>query len=297
MTLALATSHRRSDLPLETVAASRFLPWFIGSLVYLAVVALAVAAVADRAYRSYDMRAKLVTVTLPAVDGAATEGNLEGALELLRQTRGVTSASPVPEDELEQLIEPWLGGSRFSNDLPLPRLIDVTLDPAADPDLAALQARLREVVPGATIGVEALSRNRAERIAAYFRAWGAGAGIVLLLALPVVVLVTTRTTLTMLHETVELLRLMGAPDRYIARQVERHALINSVRGGLVGFVLAVLTVLALNYSSREMELAGAVELGLGPLDWILLACVPIIAALLVTAVARMTALWRLRQSP
>lgn len=55
---------RRFDLPLDQTAASRFLPWLLACLVYVAVVALAVAAVADGALRLYNIRAKLVTSTL-----------------------------------------------------------------------------------------------------------------------------------------------------------------------------------------------------------------------------------------
>jgi len=291
-----AMNLRRFDLPLETVAASRFLPWIIGALIYLIVSALAVAAVAERAYALYNMRARLVTVTLPSIDGTAGAQEIEAALDILRQSRGVTSATRVPEDELARLIEPWLGTGRDSGDLPLPRLIDVTLDPAAKPDLSALQERLQEVVPGASIGVEAVSRDRAERMAAFFRAWAGGAGVVLLLGALAVIAVITRTSLNMLTDTVELLRLMGAPDRYIARQFERHALWNSIVGGLLGFVLALITLVLLLYSSRQMELAGSIELGLRPLDWLLLACIPVIAALLITAVARMTAMWCLSRT-
>ena len=61
-------SLRRYDLPLDQTAASRLLPWALAGLVYVAVVALAVAAIADGALRLYGMRAKLVTVTLPAVE-------------------------------------------------------------------------------------------------------------------------------------------------------------------------------------------------------------------------------------
>lgn len=291
-------SNRRFDLPLETTAASRFLLWIVAGLVYITVVVLAVAAVADSALKLYNMRARIVTVTLPAVeDGGETDAGVDAALEILHMTRGVTSATPVPEAELEKLIEPWLGDVRDNQSLPLPRLIDVTLDPLARPDLPALQQRLREVVPGATIGVEAMSRDRAERMAAFFRAWGGTAGLLVLIGSLAVVGLITRMTLAMHTETIEMLRLMGAPDGYIARQFERHALLNGLQGGLLGFVLALVTVLALLYSSRRMELAGAIQLSLRPVDWVLLACVPVLSALLITLVARMTALWRLSKMP
>jgi cell division transport system permease protein len=231
----------------------------------------------------------------PVEDAGQSAREIAAALDVLKQTQGVTSASLVPPEELEQLIEPWLGNGPTAVDLPLPRLIDVTLDPLAVPDLPALRSRLQKVAAGATIGIEALTRDRAERMAAFMRAWGGGAGVVILLGALLVVAMITRSSLRAQAQIVELLRSMGAPDSYLARQFEHHALRAGLRGGLIGFVLAVLTIVALLYSSRRMELAGSIELQLRPLDWILLALVPVVSALLVTASARMSALRGLAQ--
>lgn len=288
---------RRFDLPLRQSAASRFLPWTIGGLLYLAVVALAIAAIADEALRLYGLRAELVTVSLPSDrDTRRGEQHVAQAVDILRRTPGITSVVPVPPEELEALVEPWLDGFKSGSGLALPRLIDVTIDPRARPDLAALQDRLAEVVAGATVGVEALSRDRAERLAAFLRAWGSGAGIAALLGTLALVGLITWVSLRMNTDSVELLRCMGAPDRYLARQFERHALLSSAQGGLIGCALALLTVIGLLYSSRRMQLAEAIELQLPPRDWALLACVPVVAALLITAVARMTALWGLSRT-
>ena len=46
-----------------------------------------------------------------------------------------------------------------------------------------------------------------------------------------------------------------------------------------------------------MQLAEGIELQVPPLDWVLLVCVPGVAALLITAVTRMTALWSLTRTP
>ncbi len=142
-------------------------------MLYLAVVALAVAAIADEALRLYDLRRELVTVTLPLVeDGHAGEQKVAQAVDLLRRTRGVTSAVAVPPEELKALVEPWLGSPGSDLDLPLPRLIDVTIEPQAGPDLSALEKRLSEVVEGATIRVEAWP---ATAPSARLRSFGRGA--------------------------------------------------------------------------------------------------------------------------
>ena len=284
----------RFDLPLRHGGASRFLPWTIGTLLYVAVVALAVAGVADEALRLYGLRTKLITVTLPSnEDVGRGEREMSEAIELLRRTRGVITAVPVPPDELEALVQPWLGRAKADVNLPLPRLIDVTLDPQVKPDLPALQERLGAVIEGASIGIKAFSRDRAERLALFFRAWSSALGIAALLATLATVGLITLTSLRMNRQNVELLRSLGARDRHLASEFERHALLSSVQGGLIGFALALLTILGLLYTSRRMELAEAVELGLRPLDWLLLACVPIIVALLTMGVARATARWGL----
>jgi cell division transport system permease protein len=288
----------RFDLPLRQSAASRFLPWAIGGLLYLAVVALGVAAIADEALRGDGMRLKMVTVTLPAFDDAGVgKQEIAEALDILRQAPGVTSAVPVPVAEVAALVEPWMGDLEAETDLPLPKLIDVTLDPRIQVDLAALEQQLAQVVEGATVGAEVSARDRAERFAMFLRVWGVGGGVTVLLAMLALVGLITRVSLRMTADSVELLRCMGASDRYLARQFEGHALLSSVQGGLAGLVLALLTVLGILYSSDHMQLAEAIEPQLPPMDWLLLACVPVIAALPIMAVARLTALWGLLRTP
>lgn len=289
---------RRFDLPLDSTAASRLLPWIIAVLVYLAVVLLGVAATADNALETYGMRARLVTVTIPAVDAPeVAERDVARVLAFFDEVPGVTSTTVVEDEELAELIEPWLGDAASGADLPLPRLVDVHFDASAALDLAELQRELRAIVPGATLGIEAVSRNRAERLASFLRAWAGVVGVLVMLATIIVVARITRLSLDLHHQTVELLRVMGAPDGYVARQFERHALLTAIRGSLVGFVAAVLTLVLLLTTGRWMELAAAVELTLRPVDWILLACIPVILVLMITAVVRMTAIWGLGRLP
>ena len=292
---------RQLDLPLEHTPAGRFLPWIVAGLIYLAVLALAAAAVADGAVRLLELRPRILTVALPPAEGGAYEDpaaspDVAAALAVLRPTPGVTGARPVPVAELEQLVEPWLAGEPRRGDdlpLPLPRLIDVTFDRAAEIDLAALEERLRAAVAGASIDPEALTLGRAEELARYVRVLALGSGILVVVGVLVVVGMVTRMSLGLHRDTVELLRMMGAPDAYVARQFERHALLTGLQGGLLGFVAAILTVLLLVYGSRLLRLLSTLPLDLRPVDWIVLACVPVVGALLITVVARLTAVWSL----
>ena len=52
---------------------------------------------------------------------------------------------------MAKLLEPWLGADTAAEDLALPRLIDVRIDPAHASDLAALRAQLAAAAPGAVL--------------------------------------------------------------------------------------------------------------------------------------------------
>lgn len=289
---------RSLDLPLNQMAVSRFLPWIMAGLLYLSVIALAIAAVADGALELFDQRDKMVTVSLPTA-GLSENGDrdVQQVLNVLTKAKEVASATVVPDDELQDLIEPWVGERSENDDLPLPRLIDVTLDPIAPADLDTLERQLRVVVPDATIGVQIVGRDQAERQATFFRIVGITLGIVLLFGALAVVGLITSLSLAMHSDTVALLRYMGAQDGYLSRQFERYALHSGLRGGLIGFFAAMLTVLLLLYSIQNLELTNSIRLGLRPVDWIFLACVPVVAALLCTVMARFTALWGLGRMP
>ena len=76
--------------------------------------------------------------------------------------------------EIDALVEPWLGKDGLVADIPLPRLIDATIAPGADVDVAALAARLKQAAPHATAGrSQPLDRAAAapRRHGALFRLW------------------------------------------------------------------------------------------------------------------------------
>jgi cell division protein FtsX len=287
-------SPRRLDLPLAQTAPGRSLPWLIGGLVYLTVMMLAVAAIADRVVRALDQRVRLVTVTLPLVDAADGERDLGAALDVLYEERFVLTAEPVSDAELRGLMTPWLGDARAAS-LPLPGMIDVALDPLAEPDLAALQGALSKAVPGATLALDPAAPDRTQRVAALLRGWSGGLAAVALLAALAAIAAATRQSLRLCRDGVALLRWMGASPGYLADQYQRYAVAGGLRGGMAGLCLAVLTVIGMIASSRSMAITEPVELGLRPIDRALLAAVAVCALQLAVAVVRATAHWQLRR--
>src|SRR5690606_1828348 len=96
----------------------------------------------------------------------------------------------------------------------------------------------------------------------------------------------------------ELLHTVGASDRYVAGQFQRHALLGGIKGGIIGFALAALTVLLLRLPVSGAPSGQGIsvilpDLALSAGDWLLLCLVPALAALIAMFTARFTVLRKL----
>jgi cell division transport system permease protein len=286
------------DLPLDETPAGRFLLWITAGLVYLAVLAFGIASVADVQLDSLKRQPRIVTVALPPnPDPAAARLELIDVLELLRTRPGVAYASLIDDAEIGSLVQPWLGSDdapevatgSLGAGLPLPRLIDLAYNPGAPVDLAALDRDLEAIVPGATIGDAGLLQRSQERLASIFRRIGTGVGLVLLAVTTALAALITRINFTQHLQAIDLLRLLGGKDRYIAQQFEHHALGRSLRGGFLGFCLGLSTVTLVLYGPPLLGREPLAEPGLAPVHWVLLAIVPVATSLFAALAARLAA--------
>lgn len=284
-------AKRRAELPLARDPASRLLPWIIAFMVYLAGLALSGALVVGDALRAWERsRTGMLTVEVPAAADGSTELRLEKALEVLHETEGVVRATALTRAELVALLEPWLGEGRVAQGLPLPGLIDVTVAPGAALDLAALERRVAAAVPGASVDDPERWLRPLVNAARSVQAVAAAVVILVVAALAVTVVLATRTGLSVHHEAIEVLHLIGAQDWYVARQFQVHALWLGLKGGLVGAGLAALTVVGIASAGADLETALLPRVELGPAGWAALAALPLMTALLAMITARVTVL-------
>lgn len=294
--------RRRLDIPLNRDSSVRFLPWIIALMVYLAGLSLAGTLVLQGALQRWDASLSgTLTVQLPP-PGDGTPDALGAALALLRPVRGVTSAEPLSPEATRRLIEPWLGTALTPEELALPQLIDLRIDPAAPPDLAALRTRLAAAVPGAVLDEHRLWLDRLAGLVLSIEA--TALAIVLLIggAAVLTVVFTTRAGLAVHHAVVEVLHLIGARDGYIAGQFQRQALDLALRGGIIGLLLTLLTLLAIGRVGAATALFGEhvrllPSLALLPWHWLVLALLPFAAALIAMLTARVTVLRALKRMP
>ena len=235
-------------VPPRTVAR-RTLLTLVAIMSFLACLSIAaVSVVAERAQSWQRQIANEVTIQIKPTDGADMDALVVRAADIATQVPGVTAANAIDQDAANALLEPWLGSDFDVSELPIPRLIAVQVDPAAD--LGALASRLREEIPTASIDDHG---QWLQRLSAMAR-------VVTLLGLVVLGLVFAATALCVVFATrgamagnrtvIEVLHFVGAEDSYIAREFQHHFLILGLRGAGIGGAVAVCLFLLVGLFGR-----------------------------------------------
>ena len=289
--------RRRSDLPLDKDALSRFLPWLIAFMVFLSALSLAGMLVLRAAVSKWDTGLNAtVTVQLPpAADAKADERRLNDALSLLASRPGVARYETLTKEQLMALLEPWIGEAGQAGDLPLPLLIDVTVDRGAQMDVNQLARDLAARVPGATVDDHRVWLSQLVRLVTMVEAlaWSV-LGLIALATIGTVVF-TTRTGLAIHREAIEVLHLIGAQDTYIARQFAARALGLGLRGGFLGLALALPAIAGIGYLASETGAALVPKPDLSVFQGVLFAVLPFAVAGLAMVTARTTVLRSLKR--
>jgi len=194
-----------------------------------------------------------VTVQLEAKERTDVDKLVAEVTGFLSRQPGVAKVRALSIADAAQLLEPWLGHTEALSALPVPRLIAVELDRTSPPDFDVLRAALANNFPGATIDDH---RRWQQQIRTITRSFALGGLAILLLvgaATTAIIVSATKSAMASNRDIVEVLHFVGATDRFIAREFERHFLRLGVRAGVVGALWAILVFLAM---PAVMELLG-----------------------------------------
>ena len=267
------------------------MPWVIAIMMFLTVLAASAGlGLAGAAGRLDDQIGSRVTIQIVEANPQLRDRQAAAATASLGRLPGVSSVRLVPQEEIQDMLEPWLGPGGVEADLPVPALIDVDLDPAGGMDLAQLSAATIAVAPSARLDENAQWLAPLVSLIAALKWLAAGLVLLMVGATTATVFLAARAALDTHRQTIEILHLMGATDVQIARLFQRRIALDALFGGLVGFLLAgiVLFLLGQRVSALGSELLGstAISLEIGAILLIL----PLFGVLLAMLVARLTIL-------
>lgn len=275
------------------------MPWVLAIVIALTVIAAASGlALRNAAAAAHADLAGAVTVQIVSAAPDARNRQADAALALLQHTPGVALARRVAQDQLNALLEPWLGtrpGDRI-DDLPIPALIDLRLDGAVDPArLAALRSNLARVAPAARVDAQSAWLTPVFHALATLQWLAAGLIALLTLATIAAVVLAARTAMSNQRETIAIVHLLGGTDAQIARVFQRAAAFEAAAGGLIGLVAGVTGVVVLSRQFAALGSGMGAGAVLGLTDWLVIALIPLLGVALSVATARLAVLSALRQ--
>ena len=296
----LTPLHRRqSSQLLPRTRMGGPMPWIIAIMVALVVLAaggaLALGKLADSARGEL---AGAATVQIVEADPATRATQVERAVAALREDPAVVSVRAVPEEEIEALLQPWLGdlGTGSASAVPVPALIDIQLSEiAGDAELARLSGLLERAAPDARLNAQS------DWLGPVFGAIASIQWLALILALMLAftgitaVWLAARNALAANAKTIEVVHLLGGDDHQIARVVQRAMRTEAVLGSAAGFVIGAAALLFLGSQFAALDSGLVAGGGIGWSGWVILALIPLLGAFVALLTARLTVLYLLRK--
>ncbi|HWG07209.1 MAG TPA: ABC transporter permease [Beijerinckiaceae bacterium] len=247
---SLALKQNLPLVPGDSIAG-RALVTVVAIMTFLAALAAGAALlVNDAAHGWSDAVARDMTIQVRPTPGRDVDDDVTKAAALARAAPGIADVQIFSKDESERLLEPWLGKGLALDELPIPRLIVVTLAVGRRPDLAALEKNLTETVPSASLDDHRLWLDRLSSMARALVLIATLIFVLVLTAMAMAVAFATSGAMADNREVVAVLHFVGAHDRFIAREFQRHFLKLGLKGGAIGGAAACLFFLAASYASH-----------------------------------------------
>ncbi len=262
-----------------------------GAMAFLAVFALALSLASGRlAHRWAEELARSATIRISAPEDQKA-AQTRATLEILAQTPGIASARALSVEEQAALLAPWFGGGLPLEDLPVPQLIEIIGD---DPgyDVQGLTLRLSTEVPGAVLDDHTRWREPLVDAARSLRRLGLISILLIGGAMAAMITLAAQAALAANAQVIEVLRLVGARDRYIAGAFVRRFTLRALLGGSVGVALGLAGVMLLPAASAE----GGFLTGLGfrGAGWLLPLAIPVLGGIVAFAATGFAARTTLR---
>jgi cell division transport system permease protein len=300
---SLRSRDRLILIPADTVAG-RALVTVIAIMTFLATLTGGSAVLVREASRDWTATAaREMTVQVKPTAGRNAEGDASKIAQAIRVLPGIDEARVFSREESARLLEPWLGAGLDLGELPIPVLVVIRLNGASSATLTALRERVREISPTAVLDDHRGWVQRLERMAGALVLVALIVLCLVLTAMGLAIAFATRGAMAGNREIVSVLHFVGASDRFIAREFQRHFLRLGLRGAVVGGLASIIVFLLSGWltsrwsadpAGEQIEaLFGKFQLGGG--GYIVIAAIAFMMALLTGFISRNVVYRQLRR--
>jgi cell division transport system permease protein len=303
--LGVARGKREYDLPLNKDKGNNFLKILMGLMTFLAILALSSSFVLSEIKQRWSSGLEnKATVEIVASDENGTILSKDRMAELtqraenfLKEHPAVENVEVMQEQEIAELISPWLGEDLAFDQIPLPSILTVSFKDDVVFDMDTVTAKLQTISPNIKLDTHESWLNDVLRFAGALKFAAIMITLIIIITTIVGVAGAVQARMAIYHEELELLHLMGAGDRYIANQLQRYILFLCFQGAAIGAVIGGLTLLIIGWVSGRMDISLLPDFTLNSFQTFILVILPVLVALLGMLTARHTVLRVLEQMP
>lgn len=286
----------RYDLSLKDSINARLLATLTALMVFLGVMCLAVFLIVNGISRDWatGLSHRMTVEIVPAIDEdpVSVQRKADSVLGQLKSISTVRTAEAVPQREIVDSLRPWFGGSLDTLGIPMPVLIEVTLDPElTEPKTAKGQIKfaLQDKTPYARIDDHAGWSDDVVALARVVKLTATGLLAFVMGAVVIAIIGVTSGRVAIHRSEIDILSTIGARDEYIIRQFEHYTLASTIKGAILGTIGAIAALAAMRLLIGDRSYVIAPGYSFDTLDWILLLLAPVIAVTVISlGTARLT---------
>jgi cell division transport system permease protein len=269
----------------------------IAIMAFLACLTLGAVSMVRSTAQSWESQiSREITIQIKPDEKLDMEKALADARDLALTFNGTTDGTIVDKAATARLLEPWLGAGLELDDLPVPRLVIITIDEQNPPDFTAMRAMLTETIPQAYLDDHRTWVDRLVAMAHTTALIGTGVLVLVFSAMVLTVIFATRGTLSGNRHIVEVLHFVGAEAGFVASEFQKHFLKISLKGaGAGGLLAAACFAVAGFWQSRSLATPQSDQttamfgnFTIGYTGYLGIAAIMIVIALLTTLTARFT---------
>lgn len=244
-----------------------------------------------------------ITIQIRPLGARDMNADLLLARDIALATSGTLDANIVDEQASQQLLEPWLGEDFSLEELPVPRLLVITIDRQNPPDFEQIRAQLKERLPNAYLDDHRTWANRLVSMAQDTVLIGISILCLVLIATTLTVVFATRGAMSVNNDVIEVLHFVGAEASFVAGQFQRHFFLTGFYGGTIGGLLAALVFFFTNLWQRSSNLAGVDDqmtamfgnFQMGPAGYFGIVLIVITVSILIALTTRFTVIRTIRE--
>jgi cell division transport system permease protein len=248
------------DIPVGQDVGSRYVCWIVGLMVFLLSLVFVGAISLSSSLGQWNLGGVgRLTIELP-LHGVENPGSMiEDIVMTLQKVPGVARVRLVDNQEVLKVLQPWVGQVDLLQDLTLPALIDVDMKPGVTANIPEITAVLHHFSTGIRIEEHSQWQHTLEKlrlsleVMAYLFIGLIGATVMVTITL------VTRSSLATHASIIDVLRLVGAKNSYIAHKFQRRAFWLALKGGAWGVVVALPTIFFLNWLSLHLGVSEALK--------------------------------------